>query len=92
MLHTLLGYFLDAGVENRWLVIDADEQFFAITKHLHNAIHGLAADPPLGAGDHRHYQQVLDRNQAALLEAVGRDDLVLPPTTGSAATTSMTAS
>jgi trehalose synthase len=77
MLHTLPGYFRDAGVENRWLVIDADEQFFAITKRLHNAIHGLAADPPLGAGDHRHYQQVLDRNQAALLEAVGPDDLVL---------------
>jgi trehalose synthase len=77
MLQTLLGYFRDAGVQTRWLVIDADERFFTITKRLHNAIHGLPADPPLGAGDHRHYQQVLDRNRGALLEAVGPDDLVL---------------
>jgi len=53
-----LGYFLDAGVATRWLVLDADEQFFAITKHLHNAIHGLGHGD-FTKKDHKHYEKVL---------------------------------
>src|SRR5438067_8051990 len=44
MLHTLLGYFVAAGVQARWLVLDGDADFFATTKGLHNAIHGVG-DP-----------------------------------------------
>jgi len=82
MLHNLLGYFLDAGVETRWLVIDADEQFFATTKHLHNAIHGLG-DGDFTKKDHKHYDKVMARNPVQ--DLVGRDDIVLlhdPQTAG----------
>jgi trehalose synthase len=82
MLHNLLGYFLDAGVETRWLVIDADEQFFAITKHLHNAIHGLG-DGDFTKKDRKHYDQVMARNPVQ--DLVGREDIVLlhdPQTAG----------
>jgi hypothetical protein len=32
-----------------WLVISCDAQFFAITKRLHNQLHGDRAGGPLGA-------------------------------------------
>ena len=64
MLHGLLGYFLDAGVRMRWLVIDADERFFVITKRLHNAIHGVPGK--FTEADHRHYQEILSCNALAI--------------------------
>ena len=63
-LHGLLGYFLDAGVRTRWLVIDADERFFVITKRLHNAIHGMPGE--FTEADHRHYQEILSCNALAI--------------------------
>ena len=49
MLQTLLAYGNGAGIENRWLVIDADPEFFAITKRIHNRLHGAEGDEgPLG--------------------------------------------
>jgi trehalose synthase len=78
MLRSLLGYVLDAGVRSRWLVLAADPLFFALTKRLHNAIHGAAdvdvpADP-----DRAHYEQVLvRRNLPTLLELVGPRDVVI---------------
>src|ERR1700677_1213548 len=82
MLHNLLGYFLDAGVDARWLVIDADEQFFETTKHLHNAIHGLG-DGDFTKKDHKHYEKVMTRNPVQdLLSAGGMVMLHGPQTAG----------
>ena len=36
MLQTLLAYGKGPGIENRWMVLDGDPEFFAITKRLHN--------------------------------------------------------
>ena len=44
MLQTLLAYGNAAGVENRWMVLDGDAGFFAITKRLHNNLHGEPGD------------------------------------------------
>ena len=44
MLQTLLAYGNAAGVENRWMVLDGDAGFFAITKRLHNILHGEPGD------------------------------------------------
>ena len=43
MLQTLLAYGQGAGIENRWLVLDGDPDFFTITKRLHNLLHGNPA-------------------------------------------------
>jgi trehalose synthase len=77
MLATTLGYLLTAGVQARWLVLDGDPDFFAMTKQLHNAIHG-ADDPPALDPDARGvYQRVMDRNLPDLLSVVGPRDVVL---------------
>ena len=86
MLQTLLAYARGAGVDTRWLVLDADAAFFSITKRIHNALHGvLAAGSDFGAAQHEHYARVLQRNLANLREVVRPGDIVLlhdPPTAG----------
>ena len=49
MLQVLVGYVQDLGIAIGWLVITGDAGFFAITKRLHNQIHGTLSGAPLGA-------------------------------------------
>ena len=78
MLQTLLAYVRGAGVDARWLVIEGDAEFFAITKRIHNGLYGSPGDGgPLGADEHRHYEAVLRRNAEELLALVRPGDLVV---------------
>jgi trehalose synthase len=86
MLQTLLAYAKGAGVDNRWLVLDGDSRFFAITKRLHNMLHGQSGHGgPLGPAEHAHYEEVLAANLESLTRRVSPGDLVLlhdPQTAG----------
>jgi trehalose synthase len=86
MLQLLCGYAKDAGVDTRWLVIQADREFFTITKRLHNRIHGAAGDNgDLGPREAAHYEAVLDANVDAIDGRIHRGDIVLlhdPQTAG----------
>jgi trehalose synthase len=86
MLKLLCGYARDAGADTRWLVIDADPEFFTITKRLHNRIHGAAGDDgDLGPREAAHYEAVLDANVDAIDGRIHRDDIVFlhdPQTAG----------
>src|SRR6266542_3442533 len=42
MLRSLIGYVRGAGLDARWVTIGGDEDFFRITKRLHNRLHGFA--------------------------------------------------
>ena len=46
MLQTLVGYAQGLDVPVGWLVISGDVGFFAITKRLHNQMHGNPAGGP----------------------------------------------
>ncbi|MDQ6688767.1 MAG: glycosyltransferase [Actinomycetota bacterium] len=89
MLQTLLAYGKGAQVENRWLVINADPQFFAITKRVHNMLHGSPGDGgPLGEAERKHYAAILDANLQQMLPRLSSGDIVLlhdPQTAGLAA-------
>ena len=86
MLQVLLAYGRGAGVDTRWLVLDGDPEFFAITKRLHNFLHGSPGDgKALDAEAHRHYEATLARNLESMLEHVRPGDIVLlhdPQTAG----------
>jgi trehalose synthase len=86
MLQTLLAYGRGAGVESRWLVLDGDPEFFAVTKRLHNLLHGDPGDGgPLGASEREHYVRVLEANLETMGGLVRRGDIVLlhdPQTAG----------
>ncbi|HET7244115.1 MAG TPA: glycosyltransferase [Streptosporangiaceae bacterium] len=85
MLQVLVGYVTDLGVSIGWLVITGDADFFAITKRLHNQIHGDLAGGPLGAAEAHHYTQMLTANAVELLDRIRPGDIVLlhdPQTAG----------
>ena len=85
MLQVLVGYVSGFGIRVGWLVISGDAQFFAITKRLHNQIHGDLAGGPLGAAEAHHYTRMLTANAVELLDRIQPDDVALlhdPQTAG----------
>ena len=86
MLQTLLAYVRGVGVDARWLVIQGDPEFFALTKRIHNGLYGGAGDGGLlDAAGRRHYEDVLQRNADELLALVRPRDVVVlhdPQTAG----------
>ena len=86
MLHLLVGYADEAQVDTRWVVIDADAQFFAVTKRLHNRLHGASGDAgALGRDEDSHYSSTLEANAAALSRRIQPGDIVIlhdPQTAG----------
>ncbi len=88
MLQFLVGYVQDLDIAIGWLVITGDAGFFAITKRLHNQIHGSLSGAPLGAAEAAHYAQMLTANAVELAARVRPGDVVLlhdPQTAGLAA-------
>ncbi len=88
MLQVLAGYVQDLDIAIGWLVITGDAGFFAITKRLHNQIHGSLSGAPLGAAEAGHYAQMLAANVVELAARVRPGDVVLlhdPQTAGLAA-------
>ena len=88
MLQVLVGYVQDLDIRVGWLVITGDAGFFAITKRLHNQIHGHLAGGLLGAAEADHYAQMVAANAVELLARVRPGDVVLlhdPQTAGLAA-------
>ena len=86
MLQLLVGYANDAGVDTRWMVIEADTEFFAVTKRLHNRLHGAPGDGgELGRQEDLHYCSILESNVTALCRRIQPDDIVIlhdPQTAG----------
>jgi trehalose synthase len=78
MLQTLLSYARGAGIDARWLVIEGDPAFFAITKRIHNGLYGTTGDGgDLGSTERRHYEHVLRDNAAELLAVIRPGDVVV---------------
>ena len=58
MLRSLIGYTRGGGSQARWLVIDGDDEFFRVTKRLHNRLHGNEGDDgPLGEAERSTYER-----------------------------------
>jgi trehalose synthase len=86
MLASLLPYARGAGVDARWMVIGGDDEFFVITKRIHNRLHGAAGDGEgLDESDRRHYDEVLAGQAAQLQDMCRQGDVVIlhdPQTAG----------
>jgi trehalose synthase len=78
LLRPLVGYARGAGVDTRWVVIGGTPEFFAVTKRIHNRLHGTLGDG--GALDdtaRQLYETVLDANLAAFPGDVRDGDVVI---------------
>jgi trehalose synthase len=78
MLHRLVRYVLGAGVACRWLVIDGTPEFFAVTKRVHNRMHGEQGDDgTLGDAERAVFRRVAEANGEALAGLVAAGDVVI---------------
>ena len=86
MLQMMLAYARGAGVDTRWLVMQGDPAFFAITKRVHNWLHNSPGDgASLAQSERNHYLGVSHANAEALCRRVNPGDVVLlhdPQTAG----------
>jgi trehalose synthase len=86
MLRSLIGYARGAGLDARWVTIGGDEDFFRVTKRLHNRLHGFAGDGgPLGDAEHEIYERLTAENVEVFADSIGPSDVVLlhdPQTAG----------
>jgi trehalose synthase len=86
LLNPLVAYARGAGVDARWVVIDGTADFFAVTKRIHNHLHGAAGDGlPLDERARRVYEQVRSDNARELTPRVQPGDVVIlhdPQTAG----------
>ena len=64
ILNQLVPLLREVGVDAQWEVIHGTEEFFALTKDLHNALHGT---PVVFTAEHREiYNQVTENNLARI--------------------------
>ena len=86
MLQVLLPLARGAEVDARWLVIEGEPNFFAVTKRLHNRLHGQpGSGGALGAHEHDVYEQTMRANLDELGAVVAPGDVVVlhdPQTAG----------
>jgi trehalose synthase len=86
MLQSLVPYARGAGVDARWIVIAGTEEFFRVTKRIHNRLHGSPGDGgELGDSEREQYLSVCDVNAQRLLQRVNSGDIVVlhdPQTAG----------
>jgi trehalose synthase len=77
LLGASLGYLAEDGIAARWLVLEGDEEFFRITKRIHNRLHGVLGDGgALDLAERRHYDDVIRGNLDGVV-AIGAGDVVV---------------
>jgi trehalose synthase len=62
ILQSALGYLVALDVDARWAVIEADDDFFTLTKRVHNMLHGADGDT-LDENDRALYERTLNADQ-----------------------------
>jgi trehalose synthase len=78
LLESLVAYARGAGVDVRWLVMDGSPDFFAVTKRIHNRLHGAEGDGgPLDEEAQRVYEDTLAANVSDFAERVQEGDVVI---------------
>jgi len=89
MLGALLPYVRGAGIDTRWVVLHERDEFFALTKRIHNNLHGSDGDGgPLGDAERRLYEHCLATSARHLAKLIRPGDVVFlhdPQTAGLAA-------
>jgi trehalose synthase len=77
LLQSLLAYARGAGVDARWVTISGNEPFFALTKRIHNNLHGSPGDGGgLSEAERAVYEGALAASAAALAERLRPNDIV----------------
>ena len=77
MLRALLPYARGAGVDTRWVVLPETDGFFAVTKRIHNRLHGHEGDGgELDEAAHECYERALSWCAEELQRLVEPGDVI----------------
>ncbi|HEX6227862.1 MAG TPA: glycosyltransferase [Solirubrobacterales bacterium] len=77
ILHSMLPYVRGAGVDTRWVVLRESDDFFLVTKRLHNHLHGDPGDGgSLGDAERLTYENALASSAAQLARLLQPGDVV----------------
>jgi trehalose synthase len=77
MLQSLLAYTRGAGVDARWVTIGGGDEFFRITKRIHNHLHGADGDGGgLGDSERAVYERILTASADELIPQLDDRDIV----------------
>jgi trehalose synthase len=86
LLAVLIPYSRGSGIDERWVVIEGDQEFFDVTKTVHNLLHGV---PPQGGSlsesDRSCYERTIALNAGALQDQIRPGDVAIlhdPQTAG----------
>ncbi|HVB05280.1 MAG TPA: glycosyltransferase [Acidimicrobiales bacterium] len=78
MLQSILSYPRGADIDVRWLVAEGNEEFFEVTKRIHNLLHGSGGDGgSLGEEERRVYESALQPEIESLLGRVRPGDVAV---------------
>ena len=81
LLESLVAYARGAEIDVRWVVIEGTPEFFAVTKRIHNRLHGAIGDGgALDDAARAIYERVMDDNLPVLGERVRAGDVVIVTT------------
>ncbi|PIU20811.1 MAG: glycosyl transferase family 1, partial [Elusimicrobia bacterium CG08_land_8_20_14_0_20_59_10] len=64
ILNRMLPMMTELGIKPRWELIKGGEDFYAVTKKFHNALHGARQE--LSAADFQLYRDTLKTNMDAM--------------------------
>jgi trehalose synthase len=77
MLPTIVALMRDLGIRTEWAVVETEEEdFFHLTKNLHNAIHGVGR-PSFGPAERTVFEGVSRRNAEELRAWLKPGDLLI---------------
>jgi trehalose synthase len=77
ILRSLLPYVRGAGVDTRWVVLREAQDFFTVTKRLHNNLHGDPGDGgEIGAEEREIYEKTLAESARHLTRLLRPGDVV----------------
>jgi len=75
ILEWMVPLMQDLGLEASWEVLDGNDRFFAVTKGIHNGLHGQAVE--LSSRDWEHYRTVVAGNVKRLAPILNAADVVV---------------
>ena len=82
----LLGYLAGASIDTRWVVLEGNEDFFAVTKRVHHLLHGQPGDGgELDEPAQASYRQTLKETLGELEQRIQPGDVMVlhdPQTAG----------
>ena len=78
LLSSLIPYDRGSGIDERWAVIEGPPEFFALTKRLHNLLHGETPDgTEISERERELYEKTMRENAARLLRMIKPEDVVI---------------